>query len=300
MANKTIATTAEEFRAKYGNKRFTSASAGKSVILNHLYFAYLKEEQQPLTPLYPDFEKIKAKVETYEDMNLYNAYTYFLEWIKGAFQTAVIVRDALKNETSSLTNVIGSIVSGEQIRHEANPAPDSMLSVWISTVAIDKYTPQESGFYYLENTRKEIERNIRYMYAYNSFIELIAEEMEIPELTFLQVQMKYANALIDNLNEVMSYLRKDVILHRAAETVDPETKAEDVLNNLTKYTPEYLKETLKNLEPIGKEPPPIPEDRITTTKGMYKTQFPKNIMSWVGLFNNYMSAYYYGRQAVNG
>lgn len=290
------ANTVEEFKAKYGGKRYTSHTAGKAPVIELLYHMIQVNEQggHGITKqLYQDMNAIKAKVDNVEDMNLYNAYLHLLEWNKTAYDATVMSRNALKSAISDFSNITKTIIAAENLRREVKESPSESFTLWLSTITIEAYTPQRSGFSAVQTLRRNIEQGIRYVHAYNSFVEIIAKAIEIPEYNLLQVSTASSKALLLALNEALTCLREDVAMYRGAEISAPEdTTAEDVLSDLTRWTPDYLKATMASFSPVEIEPPPIPEEFTQVARSRIRRDFHTSFISWGNLFTSFASPYW--------
>ena len=278
--------TAEAFREKYSGKRFSSHTAPKAVLYSFLYECYQQNEDGITRTLYPDIWSIQHKVNTYEDMDSWNGYLGLVEWQRGAFSTAVFMRNALNSNLSDLRNIITSIISGENIRDELGAGIPDSLRLWVESLTLEAYTPQQSGGYVLETLRKNIEAGLRYVKAYNTFVELIAEELKTPEYIIMKVSETGTRRSLEAVNEALSALRDHIAEHRTGE-------AEGTAPSyFTAWTPEYFRETIKAFEPVGEGLPPIPEEKITDARLGIRQGIKKGQYSWVSLFAGYSSKYW--------
>lgn len=274
--------TSEEFRAKYGKKRFVSHTAPKAVLYTFLYECYLQGEKKPITPLYPDIMSIQGKVETYEDMDLWNGYLNLIEWQRSAFNTAVFMRNALQSNLSDLDHMIKSLIAAENLREELRGTERTeAATLWLYSLSIEAYTPQSNGGI-IATLRKNIEAGLRYMKAYNTFMELIAEETKTPEYTLQKVYMGGVWKSLEGLNEALAMLREVVERNRA----------EEASGDLTQWTPEYFRETMKAFEPVGNNLPPVPKDKIAEARPRIKRALSKGNSSWYGVYFPYSSQYW--------
>ena len=283
------ANTPEEFREKYQKKRFTSGNAGKAQVLNLLYTIYQINagvKRDTVQDLYPDLRPIRDKVKTYGDMNAYNSYYYLLEWQRPAFDSAVVMRNALKSVLADYADRAKTMIAGENIRREIGESASASLKLWLSTITIEAYTPQSNG-YAISVLRQNIDKGLREMNAYNSFVELLARITEIPEYTALKVSMRPVYSLIEELNEALECLREDIATHRAEE-IKPDATAGEVLKDLTLWTPEYLRETMRLFEPVEKEVPPVSDEAEAEAKARIRRDF-KSQISWDSIYTAYSS-----------
>lgn len=267
------AQSAEEIREKYGRRRFTSANAGKSLLYNHIYRGYQLNEGTPpdqLQPLY-NLDTIRGKVDNYDDANLYNVFVNFIPWQSSAFEAAIIVRNGLKSLIAQFYNLTASTLAAENLRRSlGDRAKEADVWIWLHSLTIDNYTPQSDNRFTVTAIREDMENALRYINSYNTLIDMIAEELEIPELCLYRLDMKTTEAGIISLNEALKALSDDVSLYRIEEAVSPEEleelRAGDVLDHIDRYTPDYIRDTLSAFTPISSDPAPIPQDNLTAAR----------------------------------
>ena len=284
--------TAEEFRAKYGKKRFTSHTAPKAVLYTFLYECYLQGERRTISPLYPDITAIQQKVETYEDMDSWNGYLNLIEWQRSAFNTAVFMRNALQSNLSDLDNIVKSLIAAENLREELKGTElTEAANLWLYSLSIEAYTPQSHG-YVIENLRKNVEAGLRYMTAYNTFIELIAEELKVPEYNLQKVLMRQVQESLADVNEALTILKEVAERNRAEEAKGASAGI------MTQWTPEYFRESMKAFEPVGENLPPVPEDRQREARPRIREGVKKGQYSWYSTFFRFSSKYW--REEVYG
>ena len=277
---------ADDFMEKYGKRRFTSHTAPKAVLYAFLYGCYLQGEKKPITPLYPDIDSIQKKVKTYEDMDSWNGYLNLVEWQRSAFNTAVFMRNALQSNLANYDNIVRSLIAAEGLRAELRKGDLSEgATLWLSSLTIEAYTPQSHGEV-ITGLRKNAEAGLRYMKAYNSFMELIAEELKVPEYTIQKVLMLDVRDSLEALNEALSVLRESVERHR------PEEAAGKAYGDMTRWTPEYFRETMKLYEPVGDNLPPIPEENVQEARRSIKEGVKKGLYSWYRAFFRYSTKYW--------
>lgn len=278
--------TSEEFKAKYGKKRFVSHTAPKAVLYSFLYDVYQQGEEGTKRQLYPDMSSIQSKVETYEDMDLWNGYLNLVEWQRSAFNTAVFMRNALQSNLSDLDHMIKSLIAAEELRGELrNTERTEAATLWLYSLSIEAYTPQSGGGV-ITTLRKNIEAGLRYMKAYNTFIELIAEETKTPEYVLLKVSMRRVWETLEAVNEALSILRETVERNRAEEATGA------AAGDLTQWTPEYFRETMKAFEPVGESIPNVPKDKIQEARPRIKKALSKGNSSWYSVYFPYSSKYW--------
>ena len=283
-----IIKTAEEFKEKYGKKRFSSHTAPKSVMYSFLYDIYQQGEGGVKEPLYPDIEGIRRKVETYEDMDTWNGYLNLIEWQRSAFNTAVFLRSALQSNLSEYNHIATALVSAENLRAELKDVDISeTATLFLSNLTLEAYSPQADG-YSVDILRKNIEGGLRYIKAYNTFIALIAEELKTPEYVRLKVRMDNVAESINDINRALTILTEVAYRERA-----------DKPGIYSTWTPEYLSATLRAFEPIGDNIPPVPADKIKEARDGIRRGVTKGQYSWYTLYRRYSSQYWrmdvYGR-----
>lgn len=273
--------SAADFRRKYKYKRFTAGNAGKAIVLNFLYDCYQQSEGGVQEELYSDISSITQKITTYEDMNHYNAYVYFVEWLRLGFDHAVLMRNALQGAMSDYLHITKSIIAGENLRQELkteNLSEDAML--WMSANTIDSYTSQTEGGAVIQTIRDNIIMSLKYVKAFNSFIDLLAEEIRLPELSFLRVSTQGTDKDLHTLNEALSLLRVCT-----GEGI-PSSKS------LVQWTPELLQNTMERFQPIGEHLPPIPADKDHVVRERFRRDFKANNISWNALYKLYAAEYW--------
>jgi len=292
-----MAETAQEFKAKYGKKRFTSANAGQSRILNHIYTALQIEDSIPRServPLY-DLRAIQGKVDVAKDGNRYVSYARLTEWTVDAYQAAINMRNSLRSVTAHLYQIAATLLCGENLRRTlGETAKEANIWLWLHTLTLEGYTPQDENFYMVKDLRTNIATGLKYMNAYNTLIAMIAAEMKIPEYTVFQVEMKGAIALITAANEALDALREDALLYRIEEAATPEDIAAasapdatvaEIKDNIGRFTPEFLKETLTAFEPIEVEAEPLQPEAVNAVKERLGSILDSGVYAWTTLFS---------------
>ena len=286
--NNNAVETAEEFKEKYGRKRFTSSNAGKIVLYNYVYAAYQIEEgakTEDIKPLYSgklkdggtrSAEGVVSRIDSTEDLLRYNAFVHLQEWTENAFKTTVFMRNALKSVISDYYNIASSIIAAEAIKKAlGDKADEPDISIWLSSLTIDSYTPQTNGggIYTL---RRNIALALRYIKAYNTFIEMIAAAVDVPEYTVFKVSMQSTEASLSHLNVALSMVVSDIRNHRGTDD-------------------EYLNETLKAFEPVEMEAEPIPTYNIKKADAIISTVSRHGYKTWTSAFAALYAGYW--RQA---
>jgi len=280
MSTKAIAETAQAVKEKYGKKRFTSFTAGKSLIYSHIYRGYQADEGVPANEaqgLYADLEAIKAKVNNNDDASRYNVYVRLIEWLISAFEAAIIMRNAVKSVAVHYYDTVTGIIAAENLRKTlGDQANQSAIWLWLHVLTIDKYNPQDDGYYSVEAMRNNIASGLCYLNAYHILIELIAAEIDIPEFTFYKVDMDTVEYIIAALNKALTTLREQIETHKGILEKDSYI--------IGGYTPEYLKETMKVFQPVDAEAEALPEEKLNTTKRNLHAFFVQGYSSWPNLF----------------
>lgn len=273
--------TAAEFREKYSKKRFTSHTAPKAVLYSFLYDIYQQGEGGVKGTLYPDITGIQQKVETYEDMDTWNGYLNLVEWQRSAFNTAVFMRNSLQGALSDYHHIVTSLIAAENLRADLRGEKLSETStIFLSSLTLEAYAPQSNG-YTITTLRKNIEASLRYMIAYNAFIELIAEELKTPEYVRLKVLMRGVHETLNEVNRALALLRDVANRERAEEP-----------GIFPTWSQEYLQETLRAFEPVGEDIPPVPEDRVAFARDGIRRGIKKGQYSWYTLYQRYSSQYW--------
>lgn len=280
--------TVEEFRKKYGGKRFSSKTAPKSLLYSFLYDLYEINENKERTDLYPNMLAIQKQVNTYDDMNTWNAYLALIEWQRSAFNTAVFMRNTLKSSLSDYHHMITSIIAGEQIRRNVVGEQPEAFTLFLHTLTLEAYTPQSDGGQDAVFTlRKNIESALLYMSAYNTFMDILADFTKTPEYTFLKVDMAGSLDALDEVNEALECLRQDVKDHREKEIKEATKEEKGKL-----WPIGYLRETMKAFAPIGLDLPSVPASKKKEAKDNIKNSFGKYFLSWHKVFATYASEYW--------
>lgn len=279
------AKTAAEFKAKYGRKRLSPSTAGKAVLYNLLYDKFQRHEKaKEIQSLYPSFNKFFAMVETYEQAQAYNMYLDLQGWLITASMDADNVRNSLVYTIAYFYSLTADAVAAENLRDElketrkeiGDKAYNPHLSIWLRTLTIDNYTPQSDNSGVIGHIRENIDNSLRYIFCYNTLIDIIAEALDTPEIDLYKINMDATKMRIDILNEALSTLREDIALYRTAELKSADSiKAGEVLSDIVAYTPEYLAETMKGFAPVSFEPDPIPVENIDEAKEVLKQKILK-------------------------
>jgi len=324
---KTPARNTEEFIIKYAQKRFSPSTAGRAYLLSFLLDAYSMSERGVQTTLW-NMDLLKSKVHSEEDIQSFDAYYYLTEWLRILFEDSRTMRNALRSVLSDFLHITTSILSAENIRRciigtpitdklqavpaedfteELNSNPDTLLTLWLNTLTLEAYTPQADGGTLLQSLRENIGEGLRYMVAYHTFLDVIADITGIPECAYLKIRMKPITETLEALNEALEALRDDIKNHREPEIRNStaarpesftftETKLSPPLHgkllpaSLTFWTPEYLEATMRNFQPIGEERP-VPEERVQFLRDSIRRDFKREYINWYVLYTRYSSSY---------
>ena len=298
MATAKKAETAQELKAKYNRKRLTPTTAAQYYIYNYLYWAYLTNETnkeidylhnrivKDETPIY---DLLMRNHTTGGDAYaLYEKYGTLCEWLNTAFENAVLMRNALidyltmfMSEATNATVVELVGVAGENIKrkliHQAYSDKD--LSTWLE-VLITGMKENTRRDFFLNVIRNGIQKNLCYLNAYNTLIEIIAKHIKIPELTFMKVEMKNVDEGISMLNKSLEGTREAI--ERRGNNQDEN----DRVSLAPPYTPEEKSKLLESYGPISKEAPPIPNENLVNAVNVVKLIFGQGTnFSWSMAFN---------------
>lgn len=281
--------TAKEIKDKYGSYPFSSEDAGRSIILNRLYInKQVQENKEEAEPLYPNQSEIESMVHGTDDCLRYMAHAHLLDWTLEAHKTAVYILKTIRDSAAALHNTLAAIMAGEQLSAlMSNEQKKGEEGLWLRTVSLWKYGPQESGYYAIDMMRTSIRDGLRYLKAYNTLIGMIADEMTMPEFTFYQVHLEGVSELLSTLNESMCIIRDHAQEYRQRNS---ESGTEEKFDQ---FTPEYLAETMEAFEPISSDAEPIPEEKLRFVHGIMARCFTgKDLISWPRLFYTMTTGYW--------
>ena len=291
--SKQKAETAEEFREKYGRKRFTSSSAGKGIIYAYSYWAYLRKEglsnaELITQPLYKDMDAIRAKVETMEDARLYNQYLQLEVWLGEAHSAALFMRNGLRSVLAHFYSIASGAIAGEELRNALGAQADKgEVALWLSLLSVDNLRPTASSYEAVLTLRQNIENGLQYLNVYNTLITIIAAETEIPELVIFQMDMQPVNELITDLNEALGLLR-DAIKKRE---VVPDEQA--LTTAPPRFTERAMSATLEAFRDVSPDAPPIPEENIKATQRYLRDNILHGSKAWANLFSQLSKNYWW-------
>ena len=281
---KVKAETAEEFKAKYGRKRFTSSTAGKAHILAYIYWAYLKNEglsneELLAQPLYKNLSSMSEKLKTFEELNIYNAYIHLEEWLGNALETALFMRNATKSVLAHFYSIASGAIAGEELRDALGAqADEGKIAIWLSTLSVDSIRPTTGSYETVLVLRQNIDKGLRYINVYNTLVKMIAEAIEIPELDVFLLDMEPIRTITSQLNEALDLLREAI---RKRETV-PNEQALTTAPPL--FTERALEATLEAFRDVSPDAPPIPEENITYTERNLRAFVLRGVKAWSNLF----------------
>lgn len=274
------ALTAGAFKAKYGRRRFTSSTAGKAVILNDIYRRYqlmnplvvMKSEDKETGThvtrlkrpqvLYGNMDEITSKI-TLETVDAFEGYQTILNWTGHTTTNMVILSNSLKYNLMYLYDTAANIMAAEELRHvlkKTGGLDNDHIYIWLRKLTIDEYTEQGDYHHGIEQLRNNIESNLRRIQAYNTYIKLIADIIEIPEfVTAYKVDMENAESIIDSVNRVLASLQ-DTIANYLAE--EPEDQYKGQYAHIGHYSPEYMESSMDIFRPIEVKPPEVEEELL--------------------------------------
>lgn len=287
------AETAEEVKAKYGRKRFTSATAGKSHIYAYIYWGYLRKEglsnaELITQPLYRDLNAIRDKVETVEDARLYNQYLHLEEWLGSAFDTALFMRNGLRSVLAHFYSIVSGAIAGENLRDALGAqADEGNIALWLSLLSVDSLRPTLSSYEAVLTLRQNTENGLRYLHLYNTLITIIAAEIEIPELVIFQMDMEPVLELITQLNEALDLLRGHI---SKREVVADE---EALKTHPPRFTERAMSATLEAFRDVSPDAPPIPEENIKATERYIRDNILHGNKAWSNLFTQLSKNYWW-------
>lgn len=288
---KAKAETAEEFKAKYGKKRFTAANAGKALIYRFIYWTYLKNEgmtneEIAAQPLY-NMDNIRRKPETLKDALQYNVYVSLQEWLTNAFDSAVYIRNATDGAISHFYTIVADAIAGENLRAALGEAiHEDKVALWLSALSVDGLRPTKSAYNLTLSLRANIDTGLRYLNVYNTLIDMIGKEIEIPEFTVFQVNISNTKDSIERLNAALALLR-DEISNRG---VVPDGEAVPAISPA--FTPKEMETTLETYREVSPDVPPIPVDNVTYTERNLRAFVLEGSKAWTNLFSILSKDYY--------
>ena len=288
---KAKAETAEEFKATCGKTRLTAANAGKALIYRFIYWTYLKNEgmtneEIAAQPLY-NMDNIRRKPETLKDALQYNVYVSLQEWLTNAFDSAVYIRNATDGAISHFYTIVADAIAGENLRAALGEAiHEDKVALWLSALSVDGLRPTKSAYNLALSLRANIDTGLRYLNVYNTLIDMIGKEIEIPEFTVFQVNISNTKDSIERLNAALALLR-DEISNRG---VVPDGEAVPAISPA--FTPKEMEATLETYREVSPDVPPIPVDNVTYTERNLRAFVLEGSKAWTNLFSILSKDYY--------
>jgi len=290
------AETAEEFKEKYGRKRFTSSTAGKGVILAFTYWAYLRKEglsnAELLTqPLYGDINALRAKVKTEKDARLYNRYLQLETWLIESSDATLFMHNSLKSVLVHLHSIVAGALAGEELRNALGAQADKgNVAPWLSLLSVDNLKPTLGSYEAVLTIRQNVESGLQYLKAYNTLIIIIAAEIEIPELVIFQMDMQPVNELITDINKALDLLRgyiskREVVADEEALKTHP-----------PRFTERIMSATLEAFRDVSPDAPPIPEENIRATERYLRDNILHGNKPWKNLLTQLTNNYWWRTQ----
>ena len=292
---KRLAENSEEFKVKYGRKRFNSSTAGRSIIYAYSYWAYLRKEDENLSnadllahPLYKDMNAIRAKVNTMEDARLYNQYLLLEAWLGEAFEAALFMRNGLRSVLAHFYSIASGAIAGEELRDALGAqADEDKVALWLSLLSVDNLRPTSSTHEAALTLRQNIENGLQYLNVYNTLITIIAPAVDVPELVVFKMNMQPVNELIGDLNEALGLLRAAI---DKRETVPDE---QSLTTAPPLFTESAKRATLEAFRDVSPDAPPIPEENIRETKRYLRDNILHGTRAWQNLFPQLSKNYWW-------
>jgi len=291
-SRKAKAETAQEFKDKYGRKRFNGSNAGRALIYSYIYWGYLKNEGMSNeeiveNPLYKNLSHIRDKVQTVQDARQYYVYVNLQEWLANAFEHAVIMRNATRGAVSHFYTIVADTIAGENLRETIGESASSdKVALWLSALSVDCIRPTKNAFSTAQSLRINIDKGLRYLNVFNTLISMIAEETEIPELEIFKVQTAEMIDGIERLNEALEVLREEI----ARREVVPDGEAEASLSPA--FTPKEMEATLEAFSEVSKDAPAIPADNVKYTQRQLSGFVMSGTKAWTNLFSTLSRDYW--------
>ena len=249
MAQGKIAETPQEFFEKYKSKKFRQENAGLCIILEYIYQTYLLRagdtDQLPEHLYSPErYHALIAKgmaSENARDKWLVNGMQSLVEWLPTANDSATTAREAAHMAIHSAINIVSSSVYMiSKISGFYDHDPELLSNQGSKAGIIESMSEFEFDVReQYDKTREFINNNLRFVHAYNTFIEILTEELKIPETIIFQIYTGKTERLLTELNQISK------------------GKYDTLLELDTDYT-----ELVSYGEPIELVPSPIPEENL--------------------------------------
>lgn len=207
------AKTAHEFKDKYTRKKYTSQNIGIAFVAQYLYMLYLMNEGVSYEEQYEKrihlfgketmgkHAKILSSLDETEYYQ-YKRYDAVLSWVRTNFQYTVFVRDSTIRELGSLSYLIYETLKIENLikdTGESNINQEVMKGL-NEFLSIEAYKIDSQRRKAVLINKASIERNLRYVHMYNTFIEMLAKAIKIPELNVLSVDVSNMNESVVDAN----------------------------------------------------------------------------------------------------
>lgn len=305
----------EEFIAKYGKKRFTPATVGKAYLLNFLYDAYYFNDIGTTRNSLWGFDALKKKITTAEDMSAFDAYYSLTEWLRIQYENIVTTKKGLLSALLTLSNTTRSIISGELVRGILRKDPatsdldndrNKVLAICLHSLTIEGYNPSSSQYKAIKSLREIIGEGLRDIEAYSAFLSAIAEYTNIPECTVLIGSLDRITAAHESLNAQLDMLRNNIASNREPEILsstgdqlqsfnadeNAEPVVKELLSRMAPFSPESLRETMQNFQPL-EAAPPVPEENMQYLKDRIRQGFKQGTINWYVLYTKYSLDYRY-------
>lgn len=243
------AETAQEMKEKYGKvRRHTPKTVARMVLLNYTYWAYCMNEKK--TPDYIDESAYRIPLQA-NSLGYYYFYLGIRNWLDTAMESAVLIRNSLFSMVGEYHNICVTVIAAESLKKElGDRANEKSIYPWLKLLSDSTYVPRDRDtptriehimLDQKDYLRKTINNYLRYLNVYNSLISIIAEMIDIPELTIFQVGVDSIEKNLENVNKVMEY-------------------------TITKIDSNNGEQSIEAFQPMESVAPPIPEKNIDDVK----------------------------------
>lgn len=275
------AKTAQELKEKYGKKRYNPQNIWLAYMAQYLYGLYLRnegvtfeEQKDEKYNLFNRHTRIKHAqiLATLDGDNLkqYHYYDSTLSWVIEKFRYAVLVRDSTVRDFLAFGLLLKDTLSAEKTLDKAREAHiDSGITQELADdLSIKAYREGSQRYRALDMYDTIITANLKYIFMYNTYIEILSKCAGVPELTIFKVSVDSVEESREDVNGFIKELRK--------EAGGKATETEETI---------FFKE-LVDIQPA----PPIPEKLLKKIINDTK----KYGEGYDG-FNNLLNCYYYGK-----
>lgn len=204
------AKTAQELKEKYGRKRYNAQNIGIAFTVKYLYKLFLmnegisyEEQAKEHLQLFSEkaeikYDKTLSALTDYEEV-VFHRYNHILYWIRERFHHAVFVRDSTIKEFLAYRLSLKN--KGEELYLNALPLGEKdsngIVKIKVSSDVLSVF-------------KTSIERNLKYLLMYNSFIDEVAKAINIPELAILKVVMSGVDEQLKATNEMVENVKAEV------------------------------------------------------------------------------------------